>query len=73
MGSLDRWALLVVQSQHEQERHNLPLSVLYWPTAVTIAGGRQDYIMCVSAREKCEGSQEVKLRRSVNHQQNDFF
>lgn len=64
MGFLDRWALLEVQSQHEQERHNVPLSVLYWPTAVTIAGGKQDYIMCVSAREKCEGSRGVEARKA---------
>lgn len=68
MGFLDRWALLVVQSQHEQERHNFPLSVLYWPTAVMTAGGKQDYIMCVSAREKCEGSHGVRGRKCVNHQ-----
>lgn len=63
VGFLDRWALLVVQSQREQEQGIIsPLSILYWPTAVTIAGGRQDYIKCVSAREKCEGSQGGKVK-----------
>ena len=62
MGSLDRWALLGVQSQHERgKRHNLPLSVLCQLTA----GGERDYITRESAREKCEGSQRVKVRRSV--------